>query len=64
METGAVRFPDNSAQIECIDGRLGVMSLLDEELALPRQSEVAYVEKLTARFSDKQYEALVARAEP
>ena len=38
--------------------------MLDEELALPRQSEVAYVEKLTARFSDKQYEALFARAEP
>ena len=35
------------------------MSLLDEELALPRQSEVAYVEKLTARFSDKQYEVRV-----
>ena len=27
VETGAVRFPDNSAQIECIDGRLGAISL-------------------------------------
>ena len=37
------------------------MSLLDEELALPKQSEQAYVEKLIARFGDKQHEASFSR---
>ena len=61
IETADIHFPDNGAQIECIDGKLGVMSLLDEELALPKASEEAYVEKLHARFGVKQHEAVYAR---
>ena len=45
-----------------VPSRLGVMSLLDEELALPKQSELAYVEKLHARFGDRQPEVLEAAA--
>ena len=39
ISTAALVFPDNSAQILLIDGRMGVLSLLDEECALPKGSE-------------------------
>ena len=42
IDTGGIQFPDNGAQIECIDGRMGVMALLDEELTLPKGNEEAY----------------------
>ena len=60
ISTAAIRFPDNSAQIECVDGKMGVMALLDEELSLPKASEEGYVAKLHARFGGKEYEGIYA----
>ena len=48
---GSIAFPDNSEQISLLDGRLGVMALLDEECALPKGSEASYVSKMHSRFS-------------
>mmetsp|Transcript_29462 Transcript_29462/g.48834 ORF Transcript_29462/g.48834 Transcript_29462/m.48834 type:complete len:1439 (-) Transcript_29462:104-4420(-) len=46
-----ISFPDNSEQIALIEGRQGVMGMLDEECALPKGSEEAYVEKMGKMFS-------------
>ena len=36
IDAADLSFPDNSAQIILIDGKLGVLALLDEECALPK----------------------------
>ena len=48
---GAIAFPENSEQLSLLDGRLGIMALLDEECTLLKGSEEAYVEKMHKRFS-------------
>ena len=46
-----IAFPDNSKQIELIDHKSkGVMAMLDEECAVPKGSEINFVDKMTASF--------------
>jgi myosin heavy subunit len=51
ISCGAIAFPENAEQLSLLDGRLGILALLDEECALPKGSEEAYVEKMHSRFS-------------
>ena len=50
-----IQFPDNAEQLALLDSRMGVMGLLDEECALPKGSEEAYVEKMHKFFSQSPY---------
>ena len=59
LNVGDIAFPENSEQISLLDGRLGIMALLDEECALPKGSEASYVQKMHTRFS-----ALASYAKP
>ena len=47
------------ACVAVVVGQVGIMALLDEECALPKGSEDAYVEKMHARFG-----ALASYAKP
>lgn len=49
---GSIAFPDNTEQLTLLEGRVGVLALLDEECSLPKGSESSYVEKMHARFSE------------
>lgn len=50
IDGGKLVFPDNSEQLRLLEGRVGVLSLLDEECTVPNGADTAYVEKLHARF--------------
>ena len=43
--------PDHTWQLKLLEAKLGVLGMLDEECALPKGSEEAYVEKMHASFS-------------
>eukprot|EP00322_Chrysochromulina_rotalis_P026702 CAMPEP_0115887378 /NCGR_PEP_ID=MMETSP0287-20121206/31730_1 /TAXON_ID=412157 /ORGANISM="Chrysochromulina rotalis, Strain UIO044" /LENGTH=1428 /DNA_ID=CAMNT_0003343967 /DNA_START=24 /DNA_END=4312 /DNA_ORIENTATION=+ len=51
LQSVQIDFPDNAEQLALLDTRMGVMGLLDEECALPKGSEEAYVEKMHKFFS-------------
>ncbi|KAL7749084.1 Myosin type-2 heavy chain 1 [Sorochytrium milnesiophthora] len=46
-----IEFNDNQPCIELIEGKLGILSLLDEESRLPSGSDKSYVEKLYNHFA-------------
>lgn len=60
--SSVVAFPDNAEQLSLLDSRMGVMGLLDEECALPKGSEEAYVEKMHKFFSTSSYYEKPVRA--
>ena len=41
-----IDFYDNQPAIELIEGKLGILDLLDEECKVPKGSDIAWVEKL------------------
>ncbi|KAI9249910.1 P-loop containing nucleoside triphosphate hydrolase protein [Helicostylum pulchrum] len=45
-----IEFSDNQKCIELIEGKLGILSLLDEESRLPSGSDQAFVQKLYSNF--------------
>ena len=45
-----ISFPDNAAQLGMLEAKLGVLGMLDEECALPKGNEEAYVEKMHKQF--------------
>jgi len=47
-----IAFPDNAANIDLIEGKNGVMGLLDDECSIPKGSEAAYVAKLHKAKAD------------
>ena len=47
---GSIVFPTNDEQLELLEGKIGVLSMLDEECLLPQSSEAAYVAKMHMRF--------------
>jgi len=55
LELTNVIYPDNMEQLALLDSRMGVMGLLDEECALPKGSEEAYVQKMHKFFADSKY---------
>ena len=56
-----ISYPDNSEQLALLDSRMGVMGRLDEECALPKGSEAAYVEKMHKFFVQSPYYEKPAR---
>ena len=50
INVGSIVFPTNDEQLELLEGKIGVLSMLDEECLLPQSSEAAYVAKMHKRF--------------
>ncbi|KAL7314137.1 Myosin type-2 heavy chain 1 [Mucor circinelloides] len=50
-----IEFSDNQKCIEMIEGKLGILSLLDEESRLPAGSDNAFCQKLYDNFSTPEY---------
>ncbi|KAL1924506.1 uncharacterized protein VTP21DRAFT_4160 [Calcarisporiella thermophila] len=50
-----IEFSDNQPCIEMIEGKLGILSLLDEESRLPSGSDQGWCNKLIQHFSTPQY---------
>lgn len=50
-----IEFSDNQKCIEMIEGKLGILSLLDEESRLPAGSDQAFCQKLYDNFSSPEY---------
>ena len=50
-----ISFPDNTAQIELLDSKGGVMALLDEECTVPKGSDEGYVSKMHNAFKSELY---------
>lgn len=48
-----IEFSDNRPCIDLIEGKLGILSLLDEESRLPAGSDDSFVNKLNQNFSTK-----------
>ncbi|KAI9141921.1 putative class V myosin [Paraphysoderma sedebokerense] len=46
-----IEFNDNQPCIELIEGKLGILSLLDEESRLPSGSDKSYIDKLYQHFT-------------
>ncbi|CEG63412.1 Putative YOR326Wp-like protein (Fragment) [Rhizopus microsporus] len=52
-----IEFSDNQKCIELIEGKLGILSLLDEESRLPSGSDQGFVQKLYTNFDNPSYKA-------
>jgi myosin-5 len=50
-----IDFSDNQPCIDLIEGKLGILSLLDEESRLPSGSDVTFVQKLYAQLDKPDY---------
>ncbi|CAO3692449.1 unnamed protein product [Rhizopus stolonifer] len=50
-----IEFSDNQKCIELIEGKLGILSLLDEESRLPSGSDQGFVQKLYSNFDNANY---------
>ncbi|KAI9276250.1 P-loop containing nucleoside triphosphate hydrolase protein [Sporodiniella umbellata] len=50
-----IEFSDNQKCIELIEGKLGILSLLDEESRLPSGSDQSFVQKLYSNFDNASY---------
>ena len=48
----SVKFSDNSECLKLIDGKFGILSMLDEECRLPKGSDKSFTSKLNKKFSD------------
>ena len=51
----SVKFPDNSECLKLIDGKFGILSMLDEECKLPKGSDKSFTSKLNKKFNDNKY---------
>ncbi|CAD7950723.1 unnamed protein product [Amoebophrya sp. A25] len=47
-----INFADNADILELIQGKTGLMSLLDQELSVPKASDKTYVAKCTKQFGE------------
>ncbi|ORZ15681.1 P-loop containing nucleoside triphosphate hydrolase protein [Absidia repens] len=52
-----IEFSDNQKCIELIEGKLGILSLLDEESRLPAGSDQAFIQKLYNNFDKQEFES-------
>ena len=52
IELGEVTFNDNADVLELIEGRMGLISVLNEECVRPKGSDEAFVNKIYAVKSD------------
>ncbi|KAI9303293.1 P-loop containing nucleoside triphosphate hydrolase protein [Cunninghamella echinulata] len=50
-----IEFTDNQKCIELIEGRLGILSLLDEESRMPSGSDEGFIQKLYTNFDKPEY---------
>ena len=50
IDTTTVQFVDNKGCIELLTGKIGVLTLLDEECTMPNGSERNYIQKINANF--------------
>jgi myosin V len=51
----SIKFPDNSECLKLIDGKFGILSMLDEECKLPKGSDKNFTQKLTKKYTDNIY---------
>ncbi|CAO3584909.1 unnamed protein product [Absidia cylindrospora] len=51
-----IEFSDNQKCIELIEGKLGILSLLDEESRLPAGSDQGFIQKLYNNFDKQEFE--------
>jgi myosin V len=51
----SVKFPDNSECLKLIDGKFGILSMLDEECRLPKGSDKSFTSKLNKKFNNNKY---------
>lgn len=56
-----IDFSDNTPTIEMIEGKLGILSLLDEESRLPSGSDQGYVNKLFQQFGTPNHKAIFSK---
>ncbi|KAG0149478.1 hypothetical protein CROQUDRAFT_653551 [Cronartium quercuum f. sp. fusiforme G11] len=50
-----IEFSDNQPTIDLIEGKLGILSLLDEESRLPSGSDASFVQKLYSQLSKPEH---------
>ncbi|KAI9618203.1 hypothetical protein H4Q26_012555 [Puccinia striiformis f. sp. tritici PST-130] len=50
-----IEFSDNQPTIDLIEGKLGILSLLDEESRLPSGSDLSFVQKLYTQLSKPEH---------
>ncbi|KAI8333990.1 P-loop containing nucleoside triphosphate hydrolase protein [Chlamydoabsidia padenii] len=50
-----IEFSDNQKCIELIEGRMGILSLLDEESRMPSGSDEGFIQKLYTNFDKPEY---------
>lgn len=50
-----IEFSDNQPTIDLIEGKLGILSLLDEESRLPSGSDTSFVQKLYSQLSKPEH---------
>jgi len=52
IEVGEIEYPDNTAVLELIEGRMGLIAVLNEECVRPKGSDTAFVNKVSSVNSD------------
>jgi len=50
-----IKFPDNSECLKLIDGKFGILSMLDEECKLPKGNDINFTSKITKKYKDNIY---------
>mmetsp|Transcript_31792 Transcript_31792/g.66569 ORF Transcript_31792/g.66569 Transcript_31792/m.66569 type:complete len:1417 (+) Transcript_31792:14-4264(+) len=64
IQSTHISFPDNTEQLDLLDAKMGIMGMLDEECALPKGSEEAYVDKMHKKFVGSSIYAKPGRGGP
>ena len=52
IEVEEIEYPDNTAVLELIEGRMGLIAVLNEECVRPKGSDTAFVNKVSSVNSD------------
>lgn len=55
IDTSELIFNDNQPCIELLQGRNGIMSILDDQCNIPRSSDSTFMDKLRSQFKDHPY---------
>jgi myosin-5 len=55
IELGEVEFADNADVLKLVEGRMGLISVLNEECVRPRGNDISFVSKVTTMNKDSEY---------
>ncbi|RNF19964.1 putative myosin heavy chain [Trypanosoma conorhini] len=53
IDVTEVTFPDNTACVELISGKAGILAILDEDCLLAKATDNSFLDKITERFAGK-----------